>query len=119
MAMFRCFNSKCVAKSPGRGFEFTSATGVCPSCGADARNPRLAHLVHKIEIIHYDPPSGFDHVGLGHNACDPTKFGPHACGAHAGVTCPKCRETDVFKQTFVEHTPFDEDIPEEGKATLG
>lgn len=93
---------------PARGFEFEADAPVCPQCGVDRRKGGVyAGVILEREAIHFDPP----HPemprlrGSGVKACDGKPLGTFVTdtklvmgsGDRLAVTCPKCKETDVFK----------------------
>lgn len=116
--LWRCTN--CRDDSGKKNLEFVAVAGehgkgVCPKCRAGS-NPRTAERIVALIVIHFDPPSGVEGVGLGVNACtgEPRQTGQRASGVTDAVNCPKCRASTVFKLTAedqAKHPGYD--IPDE------
>jgi len=93
MPLYRCYGCRT---------EFEAAKPVCEACGMDASaNPRDKDMVVRLTVIHFDPPGRRPGVGLNHAACDASiKLGAPKCqftSEPVAVTCPKCKESDVYK----------------------
>lgn len=92
--LYRCY--LCPGPKGTPGLDFTADKPVCPACGADpATDPRDAGAVVRLEVLHFDPPSGRPHRGRGHAACNPAlkvgAGGVLATGEPSVVNCPACR----------------------------
>lgn len=80
--------------------EFWGTDGKCPECPATfAKNPEC---VVKLEIIHFDPPSGIKNKGMNIRACDGKPWNyPEGEGRSTGdvsvVNCPLCKQSESFK----------------------
>lgn len=102
MTLYRCWNASCATDKAGRlGFDFDASEPVCPRCGADARQPRTANVVIELAVIHFEPPSPRDGIGIGETACKPG-YARHRIARHATsdprvVNCAECRKTEVFR----------------------
>lgn len=104
---YRCQNQDCSEDPAGRLiFDFWAEDPVCPKCQADQRHPKRGVLIVELEVIHFDPPSKYRGLGLGHLACNsayqPGQLlgGKHvmATGDPGSVNCPNCRESDFWKE---------------------
>lgn len=95
---YRCQNSQCSEDPQGRLiFDFWSTDGVCPKCNGTNKG---GGLVIALAIIHFHPPSG---KGMGSRIrpCDGQNIShknSSATPVPAEVTCPACRETDVWRK---------------------
>ena len=108
MALFICRNCLSVPNENGvsvPGLHFDAEHPVCPNCGIDGREVEYSQYVGKCPYVHFDPPH---HVlrdkGVGKTACDGRKVGAWEgdhpimlSGDREAVTCPKCKQTDVFR----------------------
>jgi len=129
--LYRCLNPKCADDPSGKlGHDFTADVPVCDKCGVDGRDPRFARVVHRLVVLHYDPPSPVEGIGLGHRACDPSKTSrassdgmQMATGDPESVNCAKCRETGVWKENHRRTEVFEaadfEVIIDPAKKTFG
>ena len=94
---------------PAGGFPFEADKPVCPQCGLNRdEKPEYASYIAEREVIHFDPPHPvLIDRGTNRAACsglpigggDPRMGGKFLFGtpAREAVTCPACRQTDVFK----------------------
>lgn len=113
---FRCHNEKCM--EGGKHQDFYADKPVCPKCNTDGDAPRCGHVVVRLNITHFDAPSGVPGVGVGYRACNPsvsvavpmrgkTPFLGHvATGNPMSVTCPECKASETFRQVMAR---MDED----------
>lgn len=115
MPLFICFLCDNEKGMGGRKFEADAA--VCPNCGATAAHPRMKDKVVPLATVHFEPPSKWKGIGVGHLACLPDKKFPDpaatvtATGEPAHVNCPKCKATEVFK-AWAEKLGVPEVLPE-------
>ena len=86
---------------------FEGPKGICPQCNLDGSKPEAGGAIAPRAVIHFDPPDpAFPQLegirGLRHHACDPTvrvgSKGMRASGEIGSVTCPACKETEVYKR---------------------
>lgn len=107
MKKFRCGSPKCQQTDGGI---FNSEQGICPQCGLNEKCPKFGRMIHRLVMIHYDPPTEFPGVGHNHRACDPTKAiqaqewqggipNPWNIGTGdvMSVTCDACKQTPEYK----------------------
>jgi hypothetical protein len=98
---------RCRCPIAERDVEFTVEKGkpvVCPSCGADASDPRFKGMLFELATIHFDPPHRIPGFGMGHRACDPTiklpdKHNSKYTGEPGAVTCRACKATPAWKDS--------------------
>ena len=91
----------------GRTFE--APRPMCEPCEIDPlKDRRMAGVVLKVEIVHYDPPSKVKHRGLGVLACDPKTpvHGKRATGEPHVVNCAACRKTEAWLKAAGEDPEF-------------
>lgn len=83
---------------------------VCERCNIDPqKEPRFAHLVVKIETIHFDPPHPtVKNAGVGTLACTPQVpvVGNRATGEPSVVNCEECRETEAWRKAYSGEPSF-------------
>ena len=126
MGLWRCLNPECAENDDGIPvFDFDGEKPVCPKCGTDRKTaPNKIAERACIHFITIDPAGPIrTQNGSRLIACSPAlrKLPPHATGEPDGVTCPKCRDSQLFKNVGVQHqpiTPLPEKLPEEVKAAL-
>lgn len=112
MRMYRCNNP--VHGLKGREFEADPEACIC-ECGWEWKNEIVRQgYMQELIILHFDPPSEFPNRGLRHLACDPKtavgSSGSRATGEPSVVNCPRCKETDAFKNSARGANPM-LDIP--------
>ncbi|MEB3269965.1 MAG: hypothetical protein VKJ09_15600, partial [Leptolyngbya sp.] len=87
------------------GYPFAADLPVCPKCGIDGREAEYRPYVIERLPVHLDPPHAvLKDRGKGVTACDGTRIGGRdakgntvmGTGLREAVTCPACRETEVF-----------------------
>lgn len=76
------------------------------------KDPKFGHLVQRLVIVHFDPPSEFPGHGQNHWACNHDQIvqveshgeiprpWDQATGVPGVVTCPACKKTAVFKAAW-------------------
>lgn len=119
--MYRCYNCP-DPDARGRWVEFSADPAgpvACPSCGLTV-GKRGGDLITLLAVVHYHPPAKLDPTsvraraasraaarqpthafGVGHAACDArvTADGQvMMCATVEGVTCPRCRDTDAYRE---------------------
>lgn len=123
---YRCYEClsperKAIGK-PGYEFEVLSTVEnpACPSCGTPIKSDRGERVIHPISVIHFEAPAKaapnsiraktassagrgggmYLNTGSGVIACNTSRVSTgkiHTSGEPKAVTCPKCKETDVYK----------------------
>jgi ssDNA-binding Zn-finger/Zn-ribbon topoisomerase 1 len=111
---YQCLNPKCLPVEKGR---FMAELGTCPQCGANEDDPKRGRLIHRLVMVHYDPPSEVPGFGQGVRACNkkviiqvlpnpgggmPKKPWQAGTGNVYAVTCPDCKETEEWKRGKLE-----------------
>lgn len=111
MRLWRCYNQKCSDSPHKPGHDFSADGPKCDRCGTDGTLPKFAHLIVPLKIVHFDPPSHVDDIGLGFIACQPTEpIGKYrATGDPGSVNCPACRVTEAWEKANKSMTFHAED----------
>lgn len=107
MKQYRCLRPKCQNRNKGL---FKAEQPTCPQCNLQANDPKFGHMICRLVVVHFDPPTDFPGMGQGYRACDHAKTiqaDPGTGGVpnpwHAGtgainaVTCSECKETTEYK----------------------
>lgn len=117
MPLFRCINPDCsdTLGSPEFDFEDKEKTGTCPQCGStNKENPQIVLPRVAVHYLLNDPqgpivtPQGRRRI-----LCAPALrrlTGTHqASGMVAGVTCPDCMKSPIFREH--EEEQVDQNVP--------
>ena len=89
-----------------------SNPAVCPQCGiVGKQGTKFGHLIQRLSIVHFDPPTDIPGVGWNVRACDRTKGVqafegqdgiPNAHNVGSGyvvaVNCLECMKTEEYKK---------------------
>ena len=107
---YKCHRPSCQRKEKGN---FWSEIPTCPQCQLSAKDEKFGHLLQRLVIVHFDPPTDF--LGLGHHvrACktETAIQAPDGGGGipnpwHAGtgvathVNCQACRQTEAWQRAM-------------------
>ena len=132
--LFRCMNPKCQALNLAMGRFWAEASetnpAVCPQCKIVGKaNTKFGHLIVRLTIVHFDPPSEIPGIGLNVRACDQDKIIQVSEGGngipnhyHVGsgsvraVNCPACQASEAYQQVL--RIEQDEDAPSQAEAAF-
>ena len=99
--LWRCLN--CPGEET-RYLEFVAEIGehqkgICPKCSA-GESIRTAKKIRPLKVVHFEPMTKVRGVGSHKLACtgEPPKPGQIRTGAIEAVNCPKCKESQFFKE---------------------
>lgn len=110
LKLWRCANDEC----DQTGHEFEAESNRCPHC-------KMLRCVELVAVHYLVPAEGPIKTGLGNRmvACSPKmKTLPQASGQREAVSCPRCKESDIFKDDerdgISNHVPMIEQRIESG-----